>query len=60
MSWPQMKFLQSFLDKPLVVNQLEMSLTKLDWLQRWQRLWVSAGKRLFSAGWQDIRPIFRP
>ena len=32
MSWPQMKFLQSFLDKPLMVNQLEMSLSKLDWL----------------------------
>ncbi len=28
----QLKYLQSFLDKPLVVKQLEMSLSHLDWL----------------------------
>lgn len=32
MSAGQMKFLQAYLDEPLVANQLEMSLLKLDWL----------------------------
>ncbi|OED50336.1 aldo/keto reductase [Endozoicomonas sp. (ex Bugula neritina AB1)] len=32
MNLHQMKFLQSHLDNPLIVNQLEISLSKLDWL----------------------------
>lgn len=32
MSGHQIEYLQSALDKPLVVNQMEMSLAKLDWL----------------------------
>lgn len=32
MNQHQIKFLQSHLDQPLIVNQLEMSLSKLDWL----------------------------
>ena len=32
MNLHQVKYLQSYLDKPLVINQLEMSLSKLDWL----------------------------
>lgn len=32
MSCHQIEFLQSALDQPLVVNQMEMSLAKLDWL----------------------------
>ncbi|USE38025.1 aldo/keto reductase [Endozoicomonas sp. SCSIO W0465] len=33
MSGHQIKYLQSFLDQPIVVNQLQMSLTHLDWLE---------------------------
>ncbi|KEI73098.1 aldo/keto reductase [Endozoicomonas elysicola] len=32
MSGHQIKYLQSFLEQPIVVNQLQMSLTHLDWL----------------------------
>ncbi len=32
MSGHQIKYLQSFVDQPIVVNQIEMSLTRLDWL----------------------------
>ncbi|WP_419833641.1 aldo/keto reductase [Endozoicomonas atrinae] len=32
MNGHQIKYLQSFLDQPIVVNQLQMSLTHLDWL----------------------------
>ena len=32
--WPQLQLLQSCLTQPLLVNQLEMSLAKIDWLEQ--------------------------
>ncbi|WP_306520700.1 aldo/keto reductase family oxidoreductase [Rheinheimera sp.] len=32
--WPQLQLLQSCLAQPLVVNQLEMSLNRIDWLEQ--------------------------
>ncbi len=32
--WPQLQLLQSALPEPLLVNQLEMSLAKTDWLEQ--------------------------
>lgn len=32
--WPQLQLLQSYLAQPLLVNQLEMSLNRIDWLEQ--------------------------
>ncbi len=32
--WPQLQLLQSYLAEPLLVNQLEMSLNRFDWLEQ--------------------------
>ncbi|MCT6700712.1 aldo/keto reductase family oxidoreductase [Rheinheimera sp. 4Y26] len=32
--WPQLQLLQSHLAQPLMVNQLEMSLSRIDWLEQ--------------------------
>ncbi|KIL35952.1 aldo/keto reductase [Cohnella kolymensis] len=44
MSAGQMKLLQAYLDEPLVANQLEMSLLKLDWLDAGVHVNQEAGK----------------
>ncbi|WEK55138.1 MAG: aldo/keto reductase [Candidatus Cohnella colombiensis] len=44
MSSGQMKLLQAYLDEPLVANQLEMSLLKLDWLDTVVHVNQEAGK----------------
>lgn len=44
MSGGQMRLLQAYLDEPLVANQLEMSLTKLDWLDAHVHVNQEAGK----------------
>ncbi|WP_239614872.1 aldo/keto reductase [Cohnella mopanensis] len=44
MSEGQMKLLQAYLDEPLVANQLELSLLKLDWLDSVVHVNQEAGK----------------
>jgi predicted oxidoreductase len=44
MSAGQMKLLQAYIDEPLVANQLEMSLLKLDWLDAGVHVNQEAGK----------------
>ncbi|MBW5447585.1 aldo/keto reductase [Cohnella sp. CFH 77786] len=44
MSAGQMRYLQAFLDEPIVANQLELSLTKLDWLDSQVHVNQEAGK----------------
>jgi predicted oxidoreductase len=44
MSAGQMRLLQAFLDEPLVANQLELSLLKLDWLDAGVHVNQEAGK----------------
>jgi predicted oxidoreductase len=45
MSVGQIRFLQTYLDEPLVANQLELSLTKLDWLDSQVHVNQEAGKQ---------------
>jgi predicted oxidoreductase len=45
MSEGQMKLLQAYLDEPLVANQLELSLLKLDWLDSVVHVNQEEGKR---------------
>ncbi|QJD87537.1 aldo/keto reductase [Cohnella herbarum] len=45
MSEGQMKLLQAYLDEPLVANQLELSLLKLDWLDSVVHINQEDGKR---------------
>ncbi|WP_256760786.1 aldo/keto reductase family oxidoreductase [Cohnella sp. WQ 127256] len=45
MSEGQMKLLQAYLDEPLVANQLELSLLKLDWLDSVVHVNQEAGKK---------------
>lgn len=44
MSVGQMKFLQAYIDEPIVANQLELSLLKLDWLDVGVHVNQEAGK----------------
>ena len=51
MAWPQLKLLQKALDRPLVTNQLEMSLANYHWLEEGILTGMPAGSEChFSAG----------
>lgn len=51
MAWPQLKLLQQALDRPLVANQLEMSLANYHWLEESILTGMPAGSDChFSAG----------